>query len=300
MSTSQEERDGNTAHTEFRKKALEAQWPELCRRCNELRLDPRSWWARIIGDVEAVPRVDETGITVRLRGNVFAEVCLHGPALQCRIAPEHLLLSHPGSMAVLGDAEALPRQRRVECLADLARFHERVRRRVCRHEDRRAAILDRLFLRHSCVLGVDAVLPSGRADLVVLSPRGTVVFFLLRRYQDGDLRLAGRGGIVWRMHELGRLLADKEVMDSWFHDFLERSRALETPHLKRYRFAGNPVIHPRARLLIVDFDHAQRLGGLPSLRADLETGLDQGAIRDDIHCIGDAGNISYTTLFSGI
>lgn len=145
MNTSQEERDGNTAHSESQEKALEAQWRELCRRCNELRRDPRSWWARIVGDVEAVPRVDETGITVRLRGNVFAEVCLHGPALQCRIAPEHLLLSHPGTRAVLGDTDAVPRQRQVECLDDLARFHDRVRRRVCRHEDRRAAILDRLF-----------------------------------------------------------------------------------------------------------------------------------------------------------
>ena len=299
MNTSQEERDGNTAHSESQEKALEAQWRELCRRCNELRRDPRSWWARIVGDAETVPRVDETGITVRLRGNVFAEVCLHGPALQCRIAPEHLLLSHPGARTVLGD-EIMPHPKRVRTLDELARSYEHVRRRVCSHEDRRAAILDRLFLRHSCVLAVDAALPSGRADLVALSPQGTAVFFLLRRYQDGDLRLAGRGGIVWRMQEFNRVLETEQVMDSWLRDLLERSRALDTPHLKRYRFAANPVIHPRVRLLVVDFDHAQRLGGLKSLRVNLEAGLDHAASRGDIHCIGDAGNISYTTFFSGI
>jgi hypothetical protein len=57
---------------------------------------------------------------------------------------------------------------------------------------------------------------------------------------------------------------------------------------------------PRARLLIVDFDHSQRQHGLPALRANIEAGLDHGAAQGDIHCIGDAGNISYGTFFSGI
>ena len=275
-------------------------WRELCRRCNELRLEKESWWARIVSDPEAVPCVEESAVTTRLRGNTFAEVELRGPGLQCRIAPEHLLLAHPGARTVLGD-EAAPQPKRVRNLADLARSYDHVRRRVCRHEDRRAAILDRIFLRHSCVLAVDAALPSGRADLVALSAHGTAVFFLLRRYQAGDLRLPGQGGIVWRMHELNRLLANEQTMGCWLRDFLERSRALETPHSRRYRPSANPVvIHPRVRLLIVDFDHAQRLEGLPSLRTNLEDGLDHSAVRGDIHCIGDAGNISYSTFFSGI
>jgi hypothetical protein len=274
-------------------------WRELCRRCNELRLVKESWWARIVSDPEAVPYVEESAVKVRLRGNSFAEVELRGPGLQCRIAPEHLLLTHPGARTVLGD-EVAPQPKRVQNLSDLARSYDHVRRQVCRHEDRRAAILDRLFLRHSCVLAVDAALPSGWADLVTLSPHGTAVFFLLRRYQDGDLRLHGQGGIVWRMHELNRCLANEQVMGSWLRDLLERSCALETPHSRRYRLAANPVIHPRVRLLIVDFDHAQRLEGLPSLRADLEAGLDHSAARSDIHCIGDAGNISHSTFFSGI
>jgi len=283
----------------FPESGSDGEWRELCRRCNELRLVPENWWARIVADPEVVPCVEESAVKVRLRGNAFAEVELRGAGVQCRIAPENLLLAHPGARTVLGD-EAAPQSKRVQNLADLARSYDHVRRRVCRHEDRRAATLDRLFLRHSCVLAVDAALPSGRADLVTLSPRGAAVFFLLRRYQDGDLRLAGRGGIVWRMQELNRHLAQEQVMGSWIRDLLERSRALETPHVKRYRFAANPVVHPRVRLLIVDFDHAQRLGGLPSLRADLEVGLDHAAARGDIHCIGDAGNISYDTFFSGI
>lgn len=275
-------------------------WRELCRRCNELLLVKESWWARIVADPEAIFCVEESAVKVRLRGNAFADVELRGAGLQCRIAPEHLLLTHPGSRTVLGD-DAAPQPNRVQNLADLARCYDLVRRRSCHHEDRRAAILDRLFLRHSCALAVDAALPSGRADLVTLSAQGTAVFFLLRRYQAGDLRLHGQGGIVWRMHELNRLLANEQAMGCWLRDFLERSRALETPHSRRYRLAANPVaIHPRVRLLIVDFDHAQRLEGLPSLRAILEDGLDHSAAWGDIHCIGDAGNISYSTFFSGI
>ncbi len=283
----------------FPQTAPGGEWRELCRRCNELRLVRESWWARIVADPEAVPCVNESAVKVRLRGNSFAEVELRGAGLQCRVAPEHLLLTHPGARTVLGD-EAAPQPKRVQNLADLARSYDHVRRRVCHHEDRRAAILDRLFLRHSCVLAVDAALPSRRVDLVALSPQGTAVFFLLRRYLDGDLRLQGRGGIVWRMRELNSALASEQVTGSWIHDLLERSRALETPHSRRYRFAANPVIHPRVRLLIVDFDHAQRLEGLPALRADLEAGLDHTAARGDIHCIGDAGNVSHGTFFSGI
>jgi hypothetical protein len=275
-------------------------WRELCARCNELRLVPESWWARIAADPEAVFCVEESAVRVRLRGSVLAEVELRGTGLQCRIAPEHLLLSHPGARAVLGDAGAAAEPGRVASLADLAVHYDHVRRRVCMGQDQRSTVIDRLFLRHSCILIVDAPLPSGRADLVALSPGGDVVFYLLRRYCDPLLRLKGRGGIVWRMQELSGCLADDEAMTLWVQRLLERSRLLETPHSRRFRFAGRPRVHPRARLLIVDFDHAQRQHGLPSLRANLEDGLDHSAARGDIHCIGDAGNISYGTFFSGI
>ena len=279
---------------------FEEQWPELCRRLNELRLEPQSWWARIAADPEAVFCGDESALKVRLRGNDFLEVRLRGTGLQCRIAPEHLLLSHPGARTVLGDAEGSAEPKRIGSLTELAAHYDHVPRRVCVAQDRRAAIIDRLFLRHFCVLAVDAALPAGRADLVALSPKGEAVFFLLRRYQDQDLRLKGRGGVVWRMRELGSCLAERENTVLWLHGLLERSRLLETPHARRFRFDKTPAIHPRPRLLVVDFDHAQRLHGLPLLRADIEDGLDHDAAQCDIHCIGDAGNISHGTFFSGI
>ena len=37
----------------------DGEWRELCRHCNELRLEPKSWWARIAADPEAVFRVEE-------------------------------------------------------------------------------------------------------------------------------------------------------------------------------------------------------------------------------------------------
>jgi len=279
---------------------FEEQWPELCRRLNVLRLEPQNWWERVVADPEAVFCGEESALKVRLRGNDFLEVRLRGTGLQCRIAPEHLLLSHPGARTVLGDAKSPAEPKRIGSLAELAAHYDHVRRRVCVAQDKRAAIIDRLFLRHSCILAVDAALPTGRADLVALSPKGEAVFFLLRRYQDQDLRLKGRGGVVWRMGELAKCLADSENMALWVRNLLERSRHLDTPHARRFCFDKTPVIHPRARLLVVDFDHAQRLHGLPLLRADLEAGLDHDVAQGDIHCIGDAGNVSHGTFFSGI
>lgn len=282
----------------------ELEWQELCRRCNALGTERESWWARIVSDPEIVPRVDDSEVTMRLRGNDFAQVRLRGETLQCRIDPEHLLLSHPGARTVLGDAQAAPQQRLVQNLAELAGHYEHVRRRACRHTDRRQAILDRLFLRHPCILAVDAPLPCGRVDIFALSAQGEAVFFLLRRYTDGDLRLRGRGGIAWRMGELGRWLADEAAATVWVRGVLERFGALRTQHSRRYASSIISAIYPHTRLLIVDFDHAQRLSGLPQLRADitanLHAALDRTAVRSDIHCIGDPGNISYATFFSGI
>ena len=273
-------------------------WHRLCRRLNGMRFDENGWWNRFVSDREAVFRVDESEVTLRLHGNVFAEIGLRDGTPQCRIESEHLLLAHPGAKTVLDAGEGDVRH--VRSLSELAARYSHVRRRVCRHTDRRQAILDRLFLRHSCVLAVDVPFPPGRIDLVTLSPQGAAVFFLLRRYADGDLRLKGRGGIPWRMGEADRWLADTEAAGAWVRGLLERCAALETSHSRRYRMPGAITVYPFIRLLIVDFDHAQRLGGLASLRASLEDGLDRSAARSDIHCLGDAGNISYGTFFSGI
>lgn len=274
-----------------------SRWLELCLHLNELRREEGGWWSKVVTDPEAVTRVDESGIAVRLHGNLFVEIGLRGGEPQCRIEPEHLLLTHPGGKAVLGEGATSVRS--VRNLHELAEHYGHVRRRACRHADRRQAILDRLFLRHSCVLAVDAPLAEGRVDLVTLSPQGVAVFFLLRRYADGDLRLKGRGGIIWRMREMDRRLADRAAAAAWISGLLERGAALDTRHSRRYRLPPSLHVHPHARLLIVDFDHAQRQAGLPSLRADLEHGLDRSGARSDIHCLGDAGNISFGTFFSG-
>ena len=249
-------------------------------------------------DPDSVVRVDDDGVAVRLRGNLLAEIRLAGGEPHCRMEPENLLLTHPGGRTVLGRSEASGRS--VRTLEDLSAHYDLVRRRACRHTDRRQAVLDRLFLRHSCVLAVDAPLPSGRVDLVALSPSGLAVFVLLRRYADSDLRLKGRGGIAWRMRELDGRLADTAAAEAWVRGLLGRCAALDTAHSRRYRQPGTVRVHPFARLMIVDFDHAQRLQGLPALRADLEHGLDRSGARSDIHCLGDAGNISFGTFFSGI
>jgi hypothetical protein len=246
-------------------------------------------------DEEAVIRVDEHVVSVRLRGNAFVEIGLRGEEPQCRMAPEHLLLTHPGARVVLDGREG---PRSVRTPDELARHYAHVRRRACSRTDRRQAILDRLYLRHSCVMAVDVPVPPGTADLVALSPAGMMVFFLLRRYADGDLRLKGKGSVPWRMKAMNDWLAGPGALD-WSRGLLERSASLETRRSRRYRLPDCLSVHPRPGLLVVDFDHAQRLGGLPELRAGLQDGLDRSAARGDIHCLGDAGNISYGTFFSG-
>lgn len=274
-------------------------WRKFCTFLNTLAATPESWWQRIVTDPDTVVRVDETSIVVRLRGTVLATVERHGDGVHCRIAPEFLLRAHPGGRAVLTTEGLAPEPSCIGSLEELGKSYEHVRRRACQHSDRRQAILDRLFLRHSEVLAVDASLLGQRVDLVALSPRGMCVFFVLRRFADGDLRLQGRGGIAWRMRELDRVIMHEESSMRWVLDLMERGNALQTRYARRYERTVSSI-HPHVRLLVVDFDHAQRHSALPLLRSDLNAGLDRGVAPEDMLFIGDPGNISLKTLFSGL
>lgn len=275
----------------------DSEWDELVRLCNALYLLPDSWWHRVASDQEAVLCVDGPCLRVRLRGTDFVEVFLRGAGLGCRIAPEHLLHGHPGQRVVLGAASAFS-IRAVESVDAFARHYAHVRRRVCARADRRRAVLDRLLLRHSCVLGVDVSLPGGRADLVALSPEGFCVAYLVRRYADGDVRLRGAGSVAGKMRQLETVLSTATANDA-MRQLVCRGRAVHS-HLVR-RFAAFPDdvrCFPRARLLLVDFDHPQRVLGLPGVRQCLEDAFRREGVRGDILAIGDPGNISHRLLFS--
>lgn len=273
-------------------------WRELCWRLNDLAATSDSWWQKIVADPDTVVRVDGASIEVRLRGTVLVTVEPHGDGVRCRIAPEFLLRSHPGARAVLTADGLVPEPSCIGSLEEFAKLYQHVRRRGCQHSDRRQAILDRLFLRHSAILAVAAAFHQQRVDLVTISPHGTCSVFLLRRFADGDLRLRGRGGIVWQMRELDRLIAYEDVSRAWIQELIERGLALQTRFRRRYERKVSSV-YPHARLLVVDFDHSQRHGELLSLRSELEAGLDRRVAPDDMLFIGDPGNISLKTLISG-
>jgi hypothetical protein len=279
----------------------EAPWERLCQQCNALAAVADNWWSRIVVDPETVLRVDVDSIEVRLRGNVLLTVEPRGQSLHCRIDPAWLLRFHPGGRAVLGEDGLAPEPAWVNSLEELGRSYAQVRRRACQHADRRQSVLDRLFLRHGAILAIDAPLGPGRIDLVALGPDGACVFFFLRRYQDADLRLAGPGGVGHKLLAWDAWLRESGPALDHVASLLDRSRLLHGP--RQNRFARLPAprrVHQRARLLIVDFDHAQRLHGLAKLRGDLEAGLDRTASGDDILAIGDPGNITHSTFFSAI
>ncbi len=142
----------------------EPAWRELCTALNGLRRESGSWWGAMADDRETVPRVDESTVTVRLSGNVLAEVGLRHGAPQCRMEPAHLLLAHPGAKIPVGETGAAVRS--VRTLGELAGHYGHVRRLVRRHVARRQAVLARLFLRHSCGLAI-----AGRPRRLGLGPR---------------------------------------------------------------------------------------------------------------------------------
>lgn len=272
----------------------------LCGQLNLLAVRHGSWWQRIATDPEAIVRVDPDGVEVRLGGGVLLRVEARGDALHCRLRPELLLRVHPGARWVLSDAGLAPEPELIASLDDLGREYDAVRRRHCYVTDRRQAVLDRLYLRHAALVAVDAPLGSLRADLIGVSPTGVVVLYVVRRYADADVRLAGKGGLMHRLRCLDHWL-DAEDACSEVAALVDRARLLHGPWSRRFDRCPVPVaVHPRARLLLVDFDHAQRLGGLPEVRNALLAGLDRTPEGDDILAIGDPGNISHRVLFAQV
>lgn len=273
-------------------------WRELCRRCNILCASPGSWWHTILSDPEAVPLVEADGISVRLRGNLLLRVELRGQGVHCRVPPEYLLRVHPGSLAVLTEDQSSP-VTSIASLEELTASYAQVKRRACNVTHRRRAVQDRLFLRHGAFLAVGAQFPPGNADLIAVHPDGLWTVFFLRQYADADLRLAGPGGVAHGLMQWRRWLGgDDAIAHMW--ELLARMQALHGPLHRRFkRFPETVRIFPRPRLLLVDFDHAQRLGGLDTLLGSLLE-LDPDLKREDIFAIGDPGNISLKLLFSGM
>lgn len=273
-------------------------WKELCRRCNELYAAPDSWWRTVLSDPEVIVRVDREAVSLRLRGNLLLRVELRGEGLHCRVPSEYLLRRHPGSLSVLCE-ETSPAPPCVSSLNGLGADYALVRRRACGVTDRRRAVQDRLFLRHGVFLTVDAPLPPGNADLLAVHPGGYGVVFLLQRYADADLRLAGPGGVA---HCLARWRAwlRGDTAKTHVTELADRLRSLHGPLRRRFEhFPEVGRMFPRPRLLLVDFDHAQRLGSLDTLCGTLMR-LDPELERNDILASGDPGNISIKTLFSGL
>lgn len=286
----------------------EPPWQQLCALCNVLYRDQDSWWRGILDDSELVVRVDHDCVALRLGGTQFLTLESRGHGLHARILPELLIQAHPGSRFVLTEADLQPEPRIIGSLVELGSAYSLVRRRVLARTDRRQAVLDRLYLRHRAVAAVDIPMPFGRIDLMVVAADGTCVSYLLRRYMDADLRLTGGGGIVGQLAAVDHWLADADHALSAVQTALDRLRSLDGPWAGRFvRLPNQLRLYPRARLLIVDFDHAQRLSGLSDLLGSVrkeweksQSGLDRTLGAGDILTIGDPGNISHKLLFSGI
>jgi hypothetical protein len=283
-------------------------WHRVCQVCNTLYQDKNSWWYRIAHDPQIVPRVDENCITLRLGGIEFLILEPRGTGVHGRMAPEFLLRTHPGSRFVLSEDTLSPQPSFITSLTDLGQQYDQVRRRVWARSRRNQAVLDRLFLRHVNILAVATPLSLGMVDLVVVSPQGVCLLYLLRSYKDPSLRRAGPGGVAHLMDTMNLKLEPSPKIQLEVQLFLERMRALGGPWQTRVdRFPDLLTLYPRIRLVIYDFDQAQRQAGLGTLLLDLEknlsqglmSGLDQEGWDGDIFTIGDPGNISHKLLLSG-
>lgn len=284
-------------------------WQQICQTCNTLYQDKNSWWSRIAHDPQIVPRVDKNSITLRLGGVEFLILEPRGTGVHGRIAPEFLLCTHPGSRFALSEDTLSPHPLFITSLADLGQQYDQVCRRVWARSRRNQAVLDRLFLRHINVLAVATPLSLGIVDLVVVSPQGVCLLYLLRSYKDPSLRRAGPGGVAHLMDAMNLKLEHSPKIQLEVQLFLERLRALGGPWKTRIdRYPDLLTLYPRIRLVIYDFDQAQRQVGLDTVVANLAknlaqgtmSGLDQEGWDGDIFTIGDPGNISHKLLLSGI
>lgn len=274
-------------------------WP-LGRALNSLAEECGSWWQAVLADRKCVISTGcDEEVVVRLGGNELLRARIVQGRVDVHVPEEYLYLSHPGYRVVLRAGEETKPCRRIVSLADFGRNFRKVCRNVLHETERRRAIQDRLWLRHDCLAGLDVALCGVLVDMVAVRPDGTCVCYLLRRYADQDILLGGPGGVVDRMAMLERqqsmLLLDE------VRRLLERLRYLVHRQQRRFCRMADPVrLHPRVRLLVVDFDDAQRQLGIPELRSRFAVLSGRTDDQNEVITVGDPGNVSLKALFSGM
>jgi len=273
-------------------------WPLGCA-LNSLAEEAGSWWQAVLAEQTCVISAGCDEVVVRLCGNELLRVRIVQERVDVHVPEEYLRLNHPGYRVVLRAGEEAKSCRRIVSLTDFGRSFRKVCRNVLHVTERRRAIQDRLWLRHDCLVGLDVSLCGVLVDMVAVRPDGTCVCYLLRRYADQDILLGGPGGVVDSMAMLERqqsmLLLDE------VRRLLERQRYLVHRQQRRFCRMADPVrLHPRVRLLVVDFDDAQRQLGIPGLRSRFAALSGRGDDQNEVITVGDPGNVSLKALFSGM
>lgn len=276
-------------------------WQQICLTCNALYQDKNSWWQPIAHDPQIVPRVDKHSIALRLGGIEFMILEPRGTGIHARLAPEFLLRTHVGSRFVLTHEHLSPEPLFVSSLDELGLHYALVRRRVLAHSQRHQAVLDRLFLRHRHILAVAIPFSIGLIDFSILTPQGLCFLYLLRPYNHPALHSQGPNSIVHYQQSINHWLTKDHQGQKEVQELLKRTQALQGPWSTRLASQLSQItLYPRIRLIIYDFDQAQRQLGLSTLLTNLENNQDQvtrlaldpNGWSGDIFTIGDPGNIT--------
>lgn len=272
---------------------------------NALYENENSWWHKIIEDNEVFIRIRKNELRVMVHGGLLLLVTIKAGKIVCKINEEFLFLKSDKDPYVVLEENARTTIKYVKGLEEFVRYYLKIKRRM------RLLIGKERQVSHALSLNVKQMVdrevglvdePENKkvkfVDLAAVSESGKIVFYEVKLFDNKEIRSLKTPSVVDQIQEYERLIKkDRDKIIEAYNDQFQTISQLKGSFFeKRLPAPKVSSVYPRVRLIITDFDDAQREWFLPQIRSQLEESLETS----DIITMGGYKNIKKEHLFRGL
>ena len=140
-------------------------------------------------------------------------------------------------------------------------------------------------------------------DLGAIDDKGKLVLFEVKLFENKEIRSAKTPSVLKQLLKYEKIIKrhEQKILNAFKDQFELYSQLKGRFFRQKKRLSPQSLsIYPRVRLIITDFDSAQRDALLLSIRKTIEDGMDWEENSPDLITVGLPQNINESHLFQGI
>ncbi len=276
----------------------------MIKKMNDLYEDENSWWHKIVEDDEVFIRIRKNELRVMIHGGLLLLVTMKAGKIVCKINEEYLFLKSDRDPYIVLE-ESGRTAKYVKGLEEFVRHYSKIKRRIKSLIGKERQVSHALSLNIKQMVDREVGLvdkPESKnvkfVDLAAVSDAGMLVFYEVKLFDNNEIRSLKTPRVVKQIQIYERLIkANQDKIIKAYNDQFQVISQLKGSFFKK-RLPAPKVsyVHPRVRLIITDYDDAQRKWFLPQIRSQLEESLKTS----DIITVGGYRNIKKERLFRGL